>query len=1127
MKIFLVFSFFIIGFSVFVIGLDGNFSQEENYSGGNKSDVINFSDEVINGSVIGNFSDERASFEVNESNLSEDVEVGEVVFEPYVKRTRIIIGRPVKWIRRVDMGEGSVSLPEGVENVSILTGGRVGEAFDEIEDYDGIVEVVDRESLVGGGITGLVSLDVYEGKGWLVRFRRWVSGFTISGRIISSNEISGNIIEMENETIVDFGEVIEDGDVAVEYYTEAPEISEQVFSEGKRFVISASDELMYKDILAYTELDGVKKSLIQFYHVVDGVREVASYDSYDFDGDGLVDYIEWIVPYLSNQTYELIIEITKAEHLDENRTFVDDVYDEVFRLDDVWSGVIGDGEYVRVTFEKELDKQRDVTIYPRVISGDPRIEVSEVGESEIVAEFSSIISDEYNKVYLSGLEGVQDVFDLKIVGGSLEFDHIIDPLDSVMIGTWTDGSGTFDATPTVNVWTGVPFDSEIAAHVEYTQDVNNIDVDLASGGKYLVLYNLRITSDYNDRLGWETKLTLDDVDVAGSFASCYQRSTSNDNAVCGAGAVIDASAGDDVRVELNYRTSNGDQVATMVAGDASLQIVKLDDDWDYARYAKTADQVISSYVGGPNWVDLTWETELEEGSGFIHPYDSDDSKFQLVDGGHYLLITGASASDTTRVTFETKTLVNDVEIPYARSYSYNRGSDDHQEGNPWFVGILDVSAGDYLQVQMGITEIESAQSGNTIEGSMGLQLVKLPDSANYYRAYATTARDPTASVETPTKFNMIDVEDEEDAAFDGDVSTGDIAIQSGYEGDYLFLFSGTGTRTSTSGTRSIPYLEWYRDGSSMNLGGLGWFVRGAQGSVDCFRGGSSGGVIVDGSGTSTFNLYGYTLGQDPNQDRLDASEYGVMAVRLDDFVSVSSDESYPQFSDYWDDNASLEGSGTASFNVSVTSTNGTVLLEVNGTNYTASNLMGDVYNVSVFLVAGSYVYRWHSWGDGVDENYNVSVDRDYVVNASSLSISISLSSALSGEIAWSILTLPLFNQSAPGNKGEGVTDYYVNVSSSPGNVDLYVRASDDLKTSGLDVLGIGNESYSFSSVDSSVSGGNKFSLTTDFSDNKIGDNLADGSVVYLKFFLDAPSGQAPGVYNNSLLFNAVEYGVAP
>ncbi|MFH1585225.1 MAG: LamG-like jellyroll fold domain-containing protein [archaeon] len=113
----------------------------------------------------------------------------------------------------------------------------------------------------------------------------------------------------------------------------------------------------------------------------------------------------------------------------------------------------------------------------------------------------------------------------------------------------------------------------------------------------------------------------------------------------------------------------------------------------------------------------------------------------------------------------------------------------------------------------------------------------------------------------------------------------------------------------------------------------------------------------------------------------DASNYNETEVRSIT-VSAAADNEYPVFSNYWDNNATLVGSGTGLFNVTLLSTNGTVLLEINNTNYTATNVTASVYNASaVFSTNGTYTYRWHSWGNGTSHNYNVSGNRGYSVNA--------------------------------------------------------------------------------------------------------------------------------------------------
>ena len=95
----------------------------------------------------------------------------------------------------------------------------------------------------------------------------------------------------------------------------------------------------------------------------DFVRVEVSYVAYDFDNDSYVDYVEWIVPHLSEQVYDIIY-ITKADHLDSNYTFIEDVYNDVSSLDGNYS-LIEDGHYLRVTFERNLTNAKDITIYAR------------------------------------------------------------------------------------------------------------------------------------------------------------------------------------------------------------------------------------------------------------------------------------------------------------------------------------------------------------------------------------------------------------------------------------------------------------------------------------------------------------------------------------------------------------------------------------------------------------------------------------------------------------------------------------------------------------------------------------------------------------------------------------------
>ncbi|MDP3026076.1 MAG: LamG-like jellyroll fold domain-containing protein, partial [Nanoarchaeota archaeon] len=83
------------------------------------------------------------------------------------------------------------------------------------------------------------------------------------------------------------------------------------------------------------------------------------YEDIDNSGDISVGDIIELDPTLKT------IEIIKAEHLNENRSFISDIYDYVKEKDENWSETIYNNEYVRVTFIQNLTKDKDITIYAR------------------------------------------------------------------------------------------------------------------------------------------------------------------------------------------------------------------------------------------------------------------------------------------------------------------------------------------------------------------------------------------------------------------------------------------------------------------------------------------------------------------------------------------------------------------------------------------------------------------------------------------------------------------------------------------------------------------------------------------------------------------------------------------
>ena len=113
----------------------------------------------------------------------------------------------------------------------------------------------------------------------------------------------------------------------------------------------------------YSELPfEVSANRIKLYSLDNGRKEV-DIEKKDLNNNGLIDNMEW---QYSSSDYELIIEISKAEHLDENKTVISDIYENVKAKDGNWSEAINNNEYVRVTFNQNLTSKNDITIYARL-----------------------------------------------------------------------------------------------------------------------------------------------------------------------------------------------------------------------------------------------------------------------------------------------------------------------------------------------------------------------------------------------------------------------------------------------------------------------------------------------------------------------------------------------------------------------------------------------------------------------------------------------------------------------------------------------------------------------------------------------------------------------------------------
>lgn len=111
---------------------------------------------------------------------------------------------------------------------------------------------------------------------------------------------------------------------------------------------------------------------------------------------------------------------------------------------------------------------------------------------------------------------------------------------------------------------------------------------------------------------------------------------------------------------------------------------------------------------------------------------------------------------------------------------------------------------------------------------------------------------------------------------------------------------------------------------------------------------------------TTYPYYWWTYGYSEPYNYTTSSTYYYTTMGNPDTI-------YPSFTNY-QDNSGINSSETANFNITVYDTNGNVTLKIDENTYTASNLIGDIYNVSLELTPNNYSYYWTAKGSGSNHN---------------------------------------------------------------------------------------------------------------------------------------------------------------
>ncbi|MDA7880798.1 hypothetical protein N9A94_00655 [Akkermansiaceae bacterium] len=339
-----------------------------------------------------------------------------------------------------------------------------------------------------------------------------------------------------------------------------------------------------------------------------------------------------------------------------------------------------------------------------------------------------------------------------------------------------------------------------------------------SSGRHLVLYSTGfsdlVEGGTEDRSEYQTNLTLAGVPLAAGRSQGFIRETGGaDECIMSGGAIINVAADNDV-LTLETRRSDDDNEANLpirVAGQSSIQLLRLDDSWDYLSVSRAANQAGNV---GTSTVDVTYDTNDSPGTmGTAFSFSVTSGDVTLNESGLYLVFANTSIQKPTnvvRTNFEQSLTLDGAVVSGSRTTTYVRGNQDTNNGVTAVGRIVSATAGQVLNVEVIKETGGSGNEGVIQGGETALSIVKLPLTAKYVEVTDTTNQNVVNPTATVVGFNTL--VSPSNATF---THSGGSTVTVNTTDDYLFLGS---LFTQSDGTndnhdRVIPIHGWQIDGA--------------------------------------------------------------------------------------------------------------------------------------------------------------------------------------------------------------------------------------------------------------------------------------------------------------------------
>ena len=403
----------------------------------------------------------------------------------------------------------------------------------------------------------------------------------------------------------------------------------------------------------------------------------------------------------------------------------------------------------------------------------------------------------------------------------------------------------------------------------YTLNANGYDIE-CSAGHYLVQYSSRFDDPGNngaERSEAQTHLRLAGTDLDIGWSQGFTRRQNNDfELICSGGGIIEVASDGDAVSLRSFRTDAEADTMQREPDASAIQLLRLDDSWDYCRLSKSSSVGLSATT----FTDVTYDQqdELDAGS-FAHS----GGDITLKTAGHYLVFANTyfqfgSQSTDNRSAYEQQITVGGSLVNGTKTTVYLRGnpnSDSACDGSTAIGTIIETtSANQILNVEVR-KEFSGAESPNISAGRTAVTIVKLPDDGDYIRL-----DDSGTDAFNPSSGGMgWDTELEIDS---GGFTHSDTQVGAAVDDDYLFF---TTLYDDNDGSARIKWWQrWRVNGTdTKQWSSAGRYSRNSENQAN----GNYSGIILAMTSGDYVEVVSEQLG---NSGTMDAQEKGLQGVRI-------------------------------------------------------------------------------------------------------------------------------------------------------------------------------------------------------------------------------------------------------